>query len=119
MGELDNTVSERYVSTKEAAAICGIDQASITRWCRSKFFGAKVGGRYIIDRHDLDAIVKKRGNPNFHKPEYQNELARKRRDSRITAQELADKIKVACDNAEVASDNAGHGGIMMGRKRNK
>ena len=116
MSELDNTVSERYVSTKEASAICGIDQASITRWCRSKFFGAKVGGRYIIDRLDLDMIVKKRGNPNFHKPEYQNELARKRRDSRISAKELADKLQVACDNAEGACDNAAMGGIMMGRK---
>ena len=110
MGALDQLISDRYVSTKEASDITGIDQASITRWCRSKFFGAKVGGRYIIDRNDLDQFVKKRGNPNFHKPEYQNELARKRRDTRISLQEAADKLYEVCNEPEP-------GQIMMGRKR--
>lgn len=117
MGALDNLIADRYVSTKEASAISGIDQASITRWCRSKFFGAKVGGRYIIDRNDLDQFVKKRGNPNFHKPEYQTELARKRRDTRISSQEADEKLnEVACDKPKAACDKPKFGGIMMGRK---
>lgn len=116
MGALDQLIADRYVSTKEASDITGIDQASITRWCRSKFFGAKVGGRYIIDRNDLDQFVKKRGNPNFHKPEYQNELARKRRDTRISSQEAADKIYEACNKPEPLHKTE-LGQIMMGRKR--
>ena len=112
MGELDKLIEERYITTTQASKIWGIHKDTINRWCRSGYIGAKIGGRYIVDKIDLESISKKRGNPNFHDKEYQDNFARQRRDDRISSQEAAEALDSRVKDTEPVT-----GGIMMGRKR--
>ena len=116
MGKLDKLFEDRSISTKAAANILGSSQSLISKWCNDGFLGAKVGGRYYVDRKDLDAFTKKRGNPNFQNSEYQEQLAVKRRDHRISSQE-AEKALETPPEAPAGKMSVTTGGIMMGRKR--
>tara|TARA_R100001143_G_C3323507_1_gene115920 strand:- start:53 stop:412 length:360 start_codon:yes stop_codon:yes gene_type:complete len=116
VGKLDKLFEDRYISTKEAANILGISQTLLSKWCTEGFLGAKVGGRFYVDRKDLDTFTKKRGNPNFQNSDYQEELSRKRRDSRISSQE-AEKALETPPEAPAGKMSVRTGGIMMGRRR--
>ena len=116
MGELDKLIEERYISQKEAADICGVAAQSLSKWCREGYMGAKVGGRYIIDRKDLDQFVKTRGNPNFKSDAYQQKLATDRRNKRISSQEAEEALQRAAEAPQEPVEEKA-GGIMMGRRR--
>lgn len=45
------------ISIQEAAEIANRDEATITRWCKSRGIGKKAGGRWVVSRKALDRTL--------------------------------------------------------------